>query len=304
MVHDRHGSPVTSVLPVTCASPLRWAGGKRRLLPLLRAVLPRRIERVIEPFFGGGSVSLGLAAEAALGADTNEELVNFFVQATTHTEAVLRVMAGFPDDRDTYSRVRDWQPDVGIDRAGRFAYLNRTGYFGLYRTNRHGKYNVPYGGGGRLNHVKFSEALHGMATVMSRVTLEHANYLSLLSQVEANDVVFLDPPYGTAGDFPFRRYGSLLFSSADHRRLATEASRCRELGARVFLTLPSDDLLLGAYEGWDVVGERRRGGKTVELCLSSEPPLAPLNHLPGEWSLVRRVQVAADAQLAVRTGTQ
>jgi DNA adenine methylase len=267
----------------TCSSPLRWAGGKRKILPLLRKLLPAQIDRIVEPFFGGGSVSLGIRSKSAIGADTNAELVNFYKQISLDWRAVLDVVSSLPDSSETYYRIRDWSPAGDVDRAARFAYLNRTSYFGLYRTNRSGKYNVPYGGGGRLNLETLQTALGDLHAVLSRVSVQYGDYLELLSTVEAGDVVFLDPPYGAAGDLPFRRYGSLLFSPADHKRLAAEANRCRSEGASVFITLPPDGLLLSGYADWFIVGERRRGTRIVEVCATPTPIKAFDARPRGEW---------------------
>ncbi|WP_223246997.1 MULTISPECIES: DNA adenine methylase [Microbacterium] len=285
MAHSSYDRALNAPNAGVCESPLRWAGGKRRLLPLLRSILPHHVDRIVEPFFGGGSVSFGLSSVRAHGTDSNADLVNFYDQCKINPLGIIDGLRPLADDSQTYQRIRSEEPTTGLGRAIRFTYLNRTAYFGLYRTNQQGLFNVPYGGGGRLRLDTLEAGLLRLSKVLDRVTVECNDYLTLLSNVESSDVVFIDPPYGTKGDFPFRRYGSLVFTHADHRRLGVEANRCRSLGATVILTLPGDGDVLDAYAGWSVIGERTRGGKIVELCIASAPLRA--SHLKsGGWQTV------------------
>ncbi|GGD86749.1 hypothetical protein GCM10007269_32040 [Microbacterium murale] len=238
-----------------------------------------------------------------MGADTNGELVNFFGQSATHGQDIVAILRSLHDDRDTYLQVRDWSPPTDVERAARFAFLNRTGYFGLYRTNQKGRYNVPYGGGGRLNLDTFAKGMGELEEVMRRVSVEHVDYLDLMARVTGGDVVFLDPPYGASGDYPFRRYGSLLFSPSDHRRLAAEAERCRRLGAKIYITLPTDPSLLRLYQGWTVVGERRRGNQLVEVCLTHEPTGCRDMVSSGQWRVPAQVKIVDESEDAPLTGT-
>lgn len=278
-----------AVSAVTCPSPLRWAGGKRKLVPLLAAAHPEPIGRLVEPFLGGGSVMLGLRTEEGVGSDTNGDLINFYQQCKADAQGVVAVLDTLADDRDSYYEVRSWTTSDRVEQAARFAYLNRTAYFGLYRTNRSGGFNVPYGGGGRLNHTSFAERLLALSRVLQRVSLSNDDYLRVLAGVEPGDVVFLDPPYGVQGDYPFRRYGSEPFSQVDHRRLASEARRCQELGASVLVTLPPDRALLEPYVGWSTIAERKRGGELAELCIAGSPQRPFVGRATGEWQPVAKL---------------
>jgi DNA adenine methylase len=128
--------------------PLKWAGGKRWQLPLIRQYWERhRDRRLVEPFCGGLAVALGLAPARALLNDINPHLINFYRQ-------MQRGLVPPPlrkSSRDYYQRRREFNTLVREHRgetpeaAGLFYYLNRMGYNGLCRFNRSGEFNVPFG---------------------------------------------------------------------------------------------------------------------------------------------------------------
>jgi DNA adenine methylase len=135
--------PVVASVP----SPLRWAGGKRWLRPVIADLIRDvTIARYHEPFLGGGSVFLGLPPFAkAYLRDTNRELIDSFRVIRDEPEALATRIAHFENDKVTYYRVRSSVPEEKLDRAARFVYLNHTSYNGIYRVNLAGVYNVPFG---------------------------------------------------------------------------------------------------------------------------------------------------------------
>lgn len=126
---------------------LKWAGGKRQLLDAIRRRLPDEIDTYYEPFVGGGAVFFALAAERrfrrAVLADQNVELIDTYKAVRDDVEGVIRELRKLPHTEDAYYRIRQASPRIFVKRAARMIYLNRTGYNGLYRVNRSGKFNVP-----------------------------------------------------------------------------------------------------------------------------------------------------------------
>lgn len=98
-----------------------------------------------EPFFGGGSVFFALSPDEAILSDINEELINAYVEVRDNVESVIEIIDGWDVNEDQYYAIRSEEPDDAIQRAARFIYLNRTSFNGIYRVNRKGQYNVPYG---------------------------------------------------------------------------------------------------------------------------------------------------------------
>ena len=194
---------------------MKWAGGKRWLIPRLREIwsrYPRR--RLVEPFCGGLAVALGLAPELALLNDINPHTINFYHQVKNG----LRIQIPMSNDRALYDAHRA-EFNAAIERgryqtkkaAALFYFLNRTGYNGLCRFNRRGKFNVPFGRYERINYLRdfthYQPAFLGWTLVS-----EDFIYLDLAP----SDFVYADPPY----DVNFRQYSAGSFGWEDQVRLA------------------------------------------------------------------------------------
>src|SRR5260370_41753763 len=127
---------------------LRWAGSKRKLLPILLDAAPKKFDRYVEPFAGSACLFFALGPRRAVLADINEELVNTYRALKTDVEGVIEHLAAFKCSKKEYYLVRS-ESLLGMPkqrRAARFIYLNRFCFNGLYRTNKQGGFNVPYGG--------------------------------------------------------------------------------------------------------------------------------------------------------------
>jgi DNA adenine methylase len=207
---------------------LKWAGGKRQLLPRILDLAPARIETYYEPFIGGGAVFFALAAgkrfaRAVIG-DANPELVNCYESVRDDVDAVIAELEKHRNTERDYYRVRQRDPRRLTDaaRAARIIYLNRCGYNGLYRVNSDGRFNVPFG---RYVRPKIcdvprllaaSRALRGTKIVCGdfREVLE-------AERPGPDDFVYLDPPYvPISRTASFTAYARRAFGPADQQRLA------------------------------------------------------------------------------------
>ncbi len=129
---------------------LRWAGGKRWLAQRLAPLLRRRLKGTyFEPFLGSGAMFFAVAPERAVISDLNADLIGAFRVISERPAELLDEVRSLPVDADTYYRIRDEDPEEPFRRAVRFVYLNRTCYGGIYRENKQGRFNTPYGGGSR-----------------------------------------------------------------------------------------------------------------------------------------------------------
>ena len=127
---------------------VKWAGGKGQLLPHLQPFMPARFSRYVEPFLGGGAVFFHLQPEQALLGDSNPELMEAFHVVQEDVQALIAALdrhAPHVLDSDYYYALRSAAPNDPVARAARFIYLNKTCYNGLYRVNRQGAFNVPFG---------------------------------------------------------------------------------------------------------------------------------------------------------------
>lgn len=203
--------PVTEPLK----PPLKWAGGKRWLVPRLVAVWRGYASsRLVEPFCGGLAVALGLSPNRALLNDVNPHPVNFY----RHLQTGLRVRIPMRNERELYYRHRSEFNRLVKGRglhtrkaAEIFYYLNRTGYNGLCRFNKDGEFNVPFGRYKRINYTRNFEKYCGL---LSSWKFENLDFESL--PLERDDFIYADPPY----DVKFTQYAKGGFDWAEQERLA------------------------------------------------------------------------------------
>lgn len=242
-------SPVTTK---TCHTVpfLKWPGGKRWISPLLSTVLAQELKNQYrEPFLGAGAVFLKLQPSSAYLSDSNRELVHFFNVITVWPEEVVRRVWRWTNTRECYDNVRNSQPRSDIGRAARFLYLNRTCWGGVYRTNRQGEFNVPFGNSGRglcsLAHVT------SISEVFERAIIEVRDFEDSVDETLNGDAIYADPPYTAKGeDNGFLRYNETIFQWTDQIRLAASLRRAKRRGVFVTCSGLHHPELFRLYPGW------------------------------------------------------
>lgn len=245
---------------------VKWAGGKRQLLPAILNRLPSQMATYFEPFVGGGAVLFALAREGcfdyAVVNDLNEELIQTYrTLSTRRVEEVISLLQTYPYDETFYYEMRARKPaDLSeIEKAARFIYLNRTGFNGLYRVNKEGQFNVPFG--------KYTDPLicddrnlrlvqEGLRTV----SFECEDFESSVESARPGDVVYFDPPYIPMSDTSnFTEYTDKGFGIADQKRLAATFRRLAERGVRMLLSNADTPLAHELYAGFPIeIVEARR----------------------------------------------
>ena len=215
---------------------LKWAGGKSQLLPALLQKVPTSFDTYIEPFFGGGALFFALRPAKAIISDSNPELINLYRQIATDVEGVILALRDFKNDETFFYSVRaqnflDLDP---ISAAARTIYLNRTCFNGLYRLNRKGQFNVPFG---RYVNPTIcqAEGLRAASEVLRTAQILAADYRAILHQyAQPHDFIYLDPPYLPTSKYSdFKRYTAAQFYEDDHRELAEDVKFLNKLGCRV-----------------------------------------------------------------------
>lgn len=234
---------------------LKWAGGKTQLLRELMPRVPKDYNRYIEPFFGGGALFFALLPEKALISDSNPEIMNVYRQLADNVEAVLSHLRTYENTKEMFYEVRgqDWEALSPAHAAARTIYLNKTCFNGLYRVNKKGQFNTPYG---RYKNPRIcdEEALREASAVLRKAEIVCGDYLDVLSEnAEEGDFVFLDPPYVPASSVAdFKRYTKEQFHLEDHRRLSEEVRRLRERGCYVLLTNSNTEVVHELYSGFKI----------------------------------------------------
>jgi len=234
---------------------LKWAGGKTQLLKEILPHVPSSYNRYIEPFIGGGAMFFALNPADAIIADSNPELINVYRQVAEHTDEVITYLQTLSNTEEMFYAVRsqDWNVLSPPEAAARTIFLNKTCFNGLYRVNRKGQFNAPFG---RYSNPKFCdpEALYAASAVLQRAKIVCGDYLKVLREyAQPGDFVFLDPPYLPVSEYSdFKRYTKEQFYEEDHVELAREVQRLQELGCHVILTNSNHPLVHELYGNYKI----------------------------------------------------
>lgn len=198
---------------------LRWAGSKRQLLPTLVANAPNAYGTYVEPFAGSACLFFALQPDQAVIGDFNSDLIEAYRVISDCPREVAQVLSEMPAEPAFYYALRARHaPSLSrIARAGRFLYLNRFSFNGVYRTNRQGMFNVPRGK--KTGSLPTAEALVAAAKVLKNATLICGDFEETLNYANRGDFVYMDPPYRLDETRMRGEYGYGAFSSRDLDRL-------------------------------------------------------------------------------------
>jgi len=210
--------------------------------------LPDTWNRYFEPMAGGAALFFRVRPSRATLADVNAELINFYEVLKLQVEELIRELRTLKASSDLYYRMRRSRPRASVQRAVRFAYLNRLAWNGLYRENRGGIFNVPIGD--RLPEKLWDfDDLRIASAAFCTTTLKVSDFSHVLRYPRKGDFVFLDPPYpkGATDMLGFNRYNSSFFTADDHRRLSRSIERLSAREVMVMLVLGDHPSLRDLY---------------------------------------------------------
>jgi DNA adenine methylase len=265
---------------------LKWAGGKTQLLPQLRPLLPPRdrIGRYFEPFVGSAALFFALRPRRAVLSDVNRELVSSYRAIKNDVEGVIRELRAHVYGAEHYYRVRDEVRPASLSptaRAARTIYLNKTCFNGLYRVNRAGRFNVPFG---RYTNPSICDAdnLRACSLALRHVELAVRDFSDVAKHARAGDFVYFDPPYVPLSDTSdFTSYIPGGFGAAEQQRLAKVFAQLAQSGVHVMLSnsdTPPVRSLYARFHIHPVLASRSinskitKRGKVGEVVVTSYDP--------------------------------
>ena len=230
---------------------LRWAGGKNWLVnQYLDLIKNIDINHYHEPFLGGASIFFSSThSSRSYLSDVNGELINTYICVRDNPHAVITILKDLNNTEEEYYRVRSMQTAEPIMQAARFIFLNQTSYNGIYRVNKNGIYNIPYG--------KRSWAIDENRLLLASGRLKNANikqgdfdcnkYI-----IKPRDLVFLDPPYTVShNNNGFIKYNQTLFSLDDQYRLSKYIDYIKRKNAYYILTNAAHQTIADIFEKGD-----------------------------------------------------
>jgi len=268
-----------SQLPTSTSPFLRWAGSKRQHINFLKSFWSNNYRRYVEPFAGSAALFFAISPKKALLADLNEELIEMYGTIRDHPTRVHRILSSMPKGRRQYYRIRNCNPAelTRIRRAARFLYLNRFCFNGLYRTNRRGQFNVPYGAH-KAGPIPSLSQLRSCAAMLKRTQLISEDFRNTLSLITKGDFVYLDPPYAVAKRRVFTEYGAKIFTVYDLEELEEHLREIDRRGGYFVLSYADCSEARRVFQNWTTrriqtrrsvagfLGARR---KQYEICATN-----------------------------------
>lgn len=245
---------------------IKWAGGKTQLLPQLLDIFPGKIGTYYEPFLGGGAVFFALAHQKrfhrAMLNDWNRELIDAYRAVRDFPEDLVGQLSALVYSRETFDELRLKTPDdLGpVRRAVRLIYLNKTGFNGLYRVNRKGQFNTPFGKFKTPPRIVDAENIRLCSEVLNRyASLYSTDFSEVVKDAGPEDVVYFDPPYvplnATAN---FASYTSDGFGIDDQHRVAACFKELVERGVKVVASNSDTEVVRALYSGFEIHEVRAR----------------------------------------------
>lgn len=262
---------------------LKWAGGKTRLLEvLLESLPPKPFRRYFEPFIGGGAMFFSLAPDEAMLSDSNPELISCYEVVRNSPRELITELKNYTVTEAEFYRIRAILPATltAVQRAARFIYLNKTCFNGIYRVNKRGNFNTPFGHYTTVNLVDERNLLRA-SDLLKRSSLFCQDYQCILDNAERGDFIYFDPPYVPVSKFAdFKRYTKEFFYEADHAKLAEVFANLDERGCFVMLSNSFHETVSTMYRRYFQItvqvprfvnckGEGR--GNVPELLISNYP---------------------------------
>lgn len=240
---------------------LKWAGGKRQLLPEIRPHLEKAMlgaPKYYEPFIGGGAVFFDLQPKVAVINDFNEEIINVYQTIRNDVDGLIKDLKKHRNDPDYYYRLREFDRDpqyatlTSVERASRIIFLNKTCYNGLFRVNSQGQFNVPFGKYKSPNIV--NEVILKAVSAYLRsaaITFKCGDFEEALKGITKNSFVYFDPPYHPISDTSsFTGYALNGFGEDEQRRLKVLCDKLTKVGCKFLLSNSYCDFIVDLYRGY------------------------------------------------------
>lgn len=233
---------------------LKWAGGKKQLILSLLKYKPNKFHKYIEPFIGGGALYFSLNHPKSIISDSNEDLIIAYKEVKDNVHEIINLLEKYENTESFFYKIRALNTSKlsKTARAARLIYLNKTCFNGLFRVNKKGEFNVPYG----KNNSPFlnKENLIGASAYLQNTEIYCADYKEILTTyAEKNDFIFLDPPYQPIGKHSdFKRYTKEFFYENDQIELSNIFNQLVKRGCKVLLTNSNHPLVLELYKDYPI----------------------------------------------------
>jgi DNA adenine methylase len=232
---------------------LRWAGSKRQLLSTLRDYWPGDDVTYIEPFAGSACLFFDIQPSRAILGDLNRELVRTYRTVRHNPESVISEIRNLGIGREAYLAIRSIKPNTlpAAKAAARFLYLNHYCFNGLYRTNKRGQFNVPFGRNKSNGGVDAGQ-IRCASTLLKNARVIHGDFEQTIKRAQPHDFVYLDPPYSVSHRRIFSEYTPESFTILDLPRLKRALERLDRKGVSFLLSYADSKESREGFSNWHI----------------------------------------------------
>jgi len=240
---------------------LKWAGGKRQLVPEIKErYLPKNYNTYYEPFLGGGALLFELQPEHAVINDSNSELMNCYEAIKTVVDELIEDLSKHKNEKSYFYEIRDldrvpgglaaYQKETSaVQRASRIIFLNKTCYNGLFRVNSQGQFNVPFGRYKKPNFLE-PEVLKSVSNYLNnnQVKILNTDFGEAVQSARKGDFIYFDPPYDPISDTAsFTGYNINGFDQKQQERLKKTVDDLTHRGCKILLSNACTDFIRDLY---------------------------------------------------------
>lgn len=228
---------------------LKWAGGKSWFVNNEKERFPNRFNRYIEPFLGSGAVFFHLQPQNAILSDINQELISTYISLRDEVGSVYGNLRKHQrnNNRDYYYSIRETRTRTTATSAARMIYLNKACFNGIYRVNRQGEFNVPFGTEREI--IFDRDSLQRSSDILQNADILCQDFQHTIEMAEENDFLFCDPPYAVVNeDNRFVSYTADIFSWRDQIRLQQSLEMAKGRGVKIVMTNVDHPAVRGIYE--------------------------------------------------------
>lgn len=243
-----------------CKPVIKWVGGKRQLINELKKYMPKKFNTYFEPFIGGGALFFDLKIEKSFINDYNSELTNLYEVIKNYPNELLKDLEKHENNSEYYYNIRelDRNPEIykelsNIKKASRFIYLNKTGFNGLYRVNKSGQFNVPFG---RYKTPNFADNDNILACskLLQKTTILNGDFEIIKSYIKKGDFVYFDPPYVPLNETSsFTEYTDIGFDEDTQFRLKELCDYIDSIGAYFMLSNSYTEYIKNLYKDYKLI---------------------------------------------------
>ncbi|RAM49669.1 MAG: DNA adenine methylase [Hapalosiphonaceae cyanobacterium JJU2] len=235
---------------------LKWAGGKRQLVPdIIASHLPQKYNTYYEPFIGGGALLFSLQPKQAVINDSNTELINCYKVIRDSVDELIEDLKKHNNQESYYYAIRDWdrnkdyQSKSPVERASRIIFLNKTCYNGLFRVNSQGQFNVPFGRYKNPNILDIA-VLKAVSKYFNdnQIDILNLDFQEAIQGAKKGDFIYFDPPYDPVSDTSsFTGYDVNGFNKDQQIRLKETFDDLNSRGCNILLSNAYTEFIVNLY---------------------------------------------------------